>query len=279
MKFLFPDNLKVKLLHFSFSSNLFPYILFTFVTDFQLKNWMTICIFVFLLTIIASFIQRISGFGFGIFVMMFFPYLIPSYGESVMLSGLLAGSTAIFIAIKNWKYIRWRLMWWVISFNLLTSFLATEYMVSLSNATLKQCLGVVLILIALYFLFAEEKIGTMFHSRSAQITIGSISGIMGGMFAMPGPPLVLYCISTLKDKREYITTLQAFSVIFNLFYTLFRFKVGFYSENTWIWWVAGLIGVVIGSSLGTRCFESISNRTLKHIVYILMIISGVVAMF
>ena len=51
-------------------------------------------LFVFILTIIASFIQRVSGFGFGIFVMMFFPFFLPSYGDAVMLSGLLAGSTA-----------------------------------------------------------------------------------------------------------------------------------------------------------------------------------------
>lgn len=238
----------------------------------------TICLFIFLLTIVASFIQRMSGFGFGIFVMMFFPFFLPSYGESVMLSGLLAGSTALFIALKNWKYIRLRLMGWVVLFNLLFSFLATEYMTMLSNDTLKQWLGVVLILIALYFLFAEEKMGRMFHSRLAQISIGSISGVMGGMFAMPGPPLVLYCISTFKDKREYVTTLQAFSVVFNVFYTLFRLKVGFYSKDTWIWWMAGLVGAVIGSSLGTRFFETISNRMLKRIVYVLMIVSGIVAM-
>ena len=66
---------------------------------------MLICTFIFLLGIVASFIQRVSGFGFGIFVMMFFPFFLPSYGESVMLSGLLAGSTALMIAIRNWKYI------------------------------------------------------------------------------------------------------------------------------------------------------------------------------
>ena len=64
---------------------------------------MLTCTFIFLLTIIASFIQRVSGFGFGIFVMMFFPFFLPSYGDSVMLSGLLAGSTALMIAIKNWN--------------------------------------------------------------------------------------------------------------------------------------------------------------------------------
>ena len=238
---------------------------------------MLTCTFIFFLAIIASFIQRVSGFGFGIFVMMFFPFFLPSYGESVMLSGLLAGSTALMIAIRNRKYIRWRLMGLVTFFNVLFSFVATEYMRSLSNDVLKQCLGVVLILISLYFLFGEGRMGRIFKSKPAQVTIGSISGVMGGMFAMPGPPLVLYCISTLEDKREYVTTLQAFSVVFNLFYTAFRFKAGFYSDNTWLWWVIGLVGTMIGSSLGSRCFELISNRTLKLIVYVMMIISGIVA--
>ena len=234
-------------------------------------------LFVFILTIIASFIQRVSGFGFGIFVMMFFPFFLPSYGDSVMLSGLLAGSTALMIAVRNWHYIRWKLMGRVVLFNVIASFLATEYMRSLGNDTMKQCLGVMLILIALYFLFNEGKISRIFKSKLAQITIGSLSGVMGGMFAMPGPPLVLYCISTIVDKREYVTTLQAFSVVINLCYTLIRFKVGFYSEDTWLWWLVGLVGAVIGSTLGGRCFEHISNRTLKYIVYVMMIVSGVVA--
>ena len=238
---------------------------------------MLTCTFIFFLAIIASFIQRVSGFGFGIFVMMFFPFFLPSYGESVMLSGLLAGSTALMIAIRYRKYIRWRLMGLVTFSNVLFSFVATEYMRSLSNDVLKQCLGVVLILISLYFLFGEGRMGRIFKSKPAQVTIGSVSGVMGGMFAMPGPPLVLYCISTLEDKREYVTTLQAFSVVFNLFYTVFRFKAGFYSDDTWLWWVIGLVGTMIGSSLGSRCFELISNRTLKLIVYVMMIISGIVA--
>ena len=233
--------------------------------------------FVFILTIIASFIQRVSGFGFGIFVMMFFPFFLPSYGESVMLSGLLAGSTALMIALRNWQYIRWNLMGRVVLFNVVASYLATEYMNSLGNDTMKQCLGVVLILIALYFLFGEGKLGRIFKSKLAQVTIGSISGVMGGMFAMPGPPLVLYTISTINDKREYVTTLQAFSVVMNLCYTLFRFKAGFYSEDTWLWWLVGLMGAVIGSSVGARCFERISSHTLKYIVYAMMIVSGVVA--
>jgi len=39
----------------------------------------------------------------------------------------------------------------------------------------------------------------------------------------------------------------------------------------------GVGGAIIGFSLGSRCFELISNRTLKLIVYAMMIVSGVVA--
>lgn len=236
-----------------------------------------VTLFVLILTIIASFIQRVTGFGFGIFVMMFFPFFLPSYGESIMLSGLLAGTTAFLITISNMHYVRWRMMGIIVLFNVIASFLAIEYMSSLSNETLKRCLGVVLILIALYFLWGKNKSNKHFLSRWAQGIIGTISGIMGGMFAMPGPPVVLYCISSIDNKREYVVTLQAFSVIFNIFYTLFRTKVGFYSESTLLWWGAGLIGLMIGTSLGSRCSERISNQRLKQIVYIMMILSGIVA--
>lgn len=233
---------------------------------------------IFLLALVASFIQRVSGFGFGIFVMMFFPFFLPGYGESVMLSGLLAGTTALMIAVKNWKYIRWRMMGVVLFFNILFSFLATEYMTSLSNETLKRCLGVVLILIAFYFLFSEgKKMKVLMHSKWTQGVIGSISGVMGGMFAMPGPPLVIYCINSLADKREYVSTLQAFSVMCNVFYTFFRAKVGFYSEDTFIWWGVGLLGGMVGTSIGTCLFNYISNNILRRIVYGLMIVSGLMA--
>ena len=95
-----------------------------------------VTLFVLILTIIASFIQRVTGFGFGIFVMMFFPFFLPSYGESVMLSGLLAGTTAFLITISNMHYVRWRMMGIIVLFNVIASFIAIEYMSSLCYETL-----------------------------------------------------------------------------------------------------------------------------------------------
>ena len=236
-------------------------------------------LFVFILTIAASFIQRVSGFGFGIFVMMFFPFFLPSYGESVTLSGLLAGTTALLIAIRNWRHIRWRAMWIIVLFNILASFVAIEFMSSIGNEALKRCLGIMLIIISLYFMFYDGKVKMIFCSKPAQMIIGVISGVMGGMFAMPGPPVVLYSIGVIEEKRQYIATLQAFSVVFNVFYTFFRARVGFFSDNTLLYWSIGLFGLFIGTLLGARCFEYISRETLKRIVYLMMMVSGAAAIF
>ena len=119
----------------------------------------------------------------------------------------------------------------------------------------------------------------IFCSKPAQMIIGVISGVMGGMFAMPGPPVVLYSIRVIEEKRQYIATLQAFSVVFNVFYTFFRARVGCFSDNTLLYWSIGLFGLFIGTLLGARCFEYISRETLKRIVYLMMMVSGVAAIF
>ena len=37
------------------------------------------CLLIILVSVGGGFVQRVSGFGLGIFVMLFFPYLLPGY--------------------------------------------------------------------------------------------------------------------------------------------------------------------------------------------------------
>lgn len=67
-----------------------------------------IVIELFLLSIGASFVQRTTGFGFGIFIMTMLPSIMPSYGEATTLSGILAMTTSLIIVIQKYKYITWR---------------------------------------------------------------------------------------------------------------------------------------------------------------------------
>ena len=232
---------------------------------------------IFLLDMGGAFIQRVSGFGFGVFVMIFLPYLLSSYGEAAALSGLLAGSSALVIAVRVWRRIRWDVVWPLLIVNVIVSLIAIEYMASLGNDVLKRSFGAMFVIISLYCLFFDGRVKVPATWWSKGV-LGALSGVMGGMFAMPGPALVLYCIGHIKDKLDYVATLQAFSVLLNIFYALFRARVGFIQDEILVWWLIGLGGSLVGTYVGSRFFERINGVMLKRIVYSMLFVSGVIAM-
>ena len=71
----------------------------------------SIVLYIFLLSIGASFIQRTTGFGFGIFIMTMLPFLMPTYGEATTLSGLLAITTSAAIVWRLRNYVTWQRLW------------------------------------------------------------------------------------------------------------------------------------------------------------------------
>ena len=71
-------------------------------------------LFIFLLSIGASFVQRTTGFGFGIFIMTMLPFLMPSYGEATTLSGLLAITTSAVIVWRLREYVTWQRLWTIL---------------------------------------------------------------------------------------------------------------------------------------------------------------------
>lgn len=233
---------------------------------------------VFFLSIAASFVQRVSGFGFGIFIMMFLPYIMPSYNEAVALSGLLSGTTALFIVLGNIRHVRWSKLPVIFFFNALVSYFIISYMLSLSSETMSRYLGAALIAVALYFLFSNGRAGVFITNLWAQCAVGAVSGVMGSMFGMPGPPVVLYGVNAIHDKKAYMATMQAFWLLFNCFYLLCRASGGYYSRQTPLYWLVGLSGVVVGIFLGAKYYNTLDVRTFKRIVYSVMLLSGIIAL-
>ena len=68
-------------------------------------------LYIALLAMGGSLIQRTTGFGFGIFVMTLLPFLMPSFGEATTLSGLLALSTSFVTCLKMRGLIIWKHLW------------------------------------------------------------------------------------------------------------------------------------------------------------------------
>ena len=231
----------------------------------------------FLMSLGAAFVQRVSGFGFGIFIMTVLPYIMPSYGEATTLSGLMAMVTSLIIAIRNYKYLHWKKLFIILFTFLIVSYIAVQFVSIASDGILKKLLGGILIFASIWFLFLSKRVHLP-ATVPVQISMGTISGLMGGFFGMQGPPAVLYFISSAKQKEEYMAMAQMYFLLGNIFMTGYRAQCGYLTAAVLHGWCCGIVAVLIGTTLGSIVFRFVSLDILRRIIYAYMAISGIIAL-
>ena len=234
-------------------------------------------IYIILLATGASFIQRTVGFGFGIFIMTSLPFLMPSYGEAVTLSGLLSLTSASVVMVKYLKYVNWKRLLPIVAAFVIFSTLAICMLEKIEGNTMRRILGILLVVISLYFSFFKEKIQKLVKpTRGWQLGTGTASGIMGGLFGMHGPPVVLYLIASEPDKDHYMGMIQTYAVITNITMLVVRACNGYVTPAVGNAYLYALGGLAIGVIAGNWAFSCIPNRLFTYIVYTYIGISGLI---
>lgn len=232
-------------------------------------------ILILVLALCASFVQRTIGFGFGILMMTMLPLLMPSYGEATALSGILAMFTSASATFAMRRFISWKRMLPVLGVFLIVSTGSIFLLHGINDRIIMVILGIVLILTSLYFILLSGRV----HIRPtlpAQIGTGILSGLMGGFFAMQGPPAVLYFLSSEKDKEHYLAMISAYLLIGNLTTTVVRYANGFLTRDVGVGILWGIAGVAAGAFLGAKAFRRIPHKVFDYIVYAYIAFSGVI---
>ena len=235
----------------------------------------SVVIAIFLLSIGASFVQRTTGFGFGIFIMTMLPYLMPTYGEATTLSGILAITTSAVIVWRLRRYVTWQRLWPILLTFMVVSTMAIFVLTRIEDHILRQILGAALIVISIYFALFSQKI-KLPTTKQVQVGAGTLSGLMGGFFGMQGPPAVLYFIQSEPTKEHYMAMAQTYFLIGNAMMTLVRAYNGFFTTTVLTDYCFGLGGVIIGTSLGAYVFKRIPNRVFRYVVYAYIGVSGMI---
>ena len=229
----------------------------------------------FIVSCTGCLIQRITGFGYGIFVMMFFPHFMPSYGEANALSGMVSAVTSIIVAFSLRKHIQWKLIPAPLIGSIITSYIAVQFMSGQNDKTLKLMLGVALIILSIYFFFFAGKIKFK-PSLWKGAVAGSISGVMNGLFAMGGPPMVIYFMVSNKDMKDYLATIQMYFALSNIYTTAIKASAGYVTKEVLVFFAIACISALVGVFFGKKIFSHCKPDLLKKVVYGFMAVSGVI---
>lgn len=230
---------------------------------------------IILVTLAGSVIQRVTGFGFGIFAMMFLPYFFEIYGEANALTGLLSAFSTIIVTLSLFRHVHWKNIIFPVAGSMLMTFLAVTFMKGQNDSLLKIMLGVALILMSLYFILFSDKI----HIRPTWyggLIAGCLSGILNGLFAMGGPPVVVYFMESEKEPKRYLATIQAFFALTNIYSSAVKAAAGYVSMTVLLCFAVGCAGMLAGLLIGRLIFSRLNAAKIKNAVYGMMAVSGAV---
>ena len=238
---------------------------------------MNFSIEIFLLAAGASFVQRTIGFGFGIFIMTALPFLMPSYAEAVTLSGLLSLTSAAVVMIKYLSYVNWKRLLPILAAFGVFSTIAICMLDRIEGPAMRRILGLMLIILSLYFSFFKTRLQKYIRpTRGWQIGTGTASGIMGGLFGMHGPPVVLYLIVSEPTKEHYMGMIQTYAVLTNIAMLAVRAYNGYVTPSVGSAYLYAAGGLAIGVIAGNWAFKRIPARIFTLIVYAYIGVSGAI---
>ena len=238
-----------------------------------MDNWLLILLLI-LVTVGGGFVQRVSGFGLGIFVMLFFPYLLPSYAMGAAVSCLLSVIGSGYNAVRYRKDIHVKTVLPLICAAAVTIPIAVHFSSSAPEALMKRLLGIVLIVLSVYFLFFSGKVRIR-PTVGNGVIAGALGGTLNGLFSTGGPPVVLYMVHAAEDKAVYFASIQFYFALTNAYSSIARLVNGIITWEVMGWFAVCTIGWGIGNAIGVRVFERLDGDKLKKVIYIGMIVSGI----
>ena len=227
---------------------------------------------VFAIALVSAMLQATIGFGFSILAMIFLPRLLP-YPAAVTLNISIALMNTSYLSIKHRKHIAWKTVMPLLIPTLICGVIFTLGSASVDSLYMDMILGAVLIILSLYFIAFADKIKINPSPLSGAL-MGSIAGIGNGFFGIGGPPAVLYLMPAVKDKKEYLATIQCYFALCNIANLLLRIAMGAYTLELVPLTISGWCGVLIGTLIGFQFFKKMDLSFLKRFVYFFVGING-----
>ncbi|MBR3693365.1 MAG: sulfite exporter TauE/SafE family protein [Erysipelotrichales bacterium] len=231
-------------------------------------------IIVFISALLGGFTQTVTGFGSGIVIMLFLPYILPIMQASA-LNVMVTVVLNVILVVKYRKFVNYRMIWIPSLISFAISTVVIYIGTGLDTNLMKMIFALFLIVLAIYFIFFSDKI-KLKADLPTVITCAMLAGAANGLFGIGGPPMALYFLTITNSKEEYIGTTQVYFLLTSLYTTLIRIMNNVIDEKIVMLILPGLIGILIGEFVGIRVVDRISHEKMKRLMYMFLAFSGVV---
>jgi len=229
----------------------------------------------FFVSVLSSLIQGVLGFGFAAVFMTLLPIWLPfrMVASMELILGTAAAIRLLYPVRKQAKLVV--LVSPLIGFFVLST-LGVHLLMNVEERILRKILGGILILLSAFRLSKKGTEKTT-PSFAKGLLAGSISGLLGGLFNLAGPPLAVYYLSCADDLTEYNATMQLTFLVMGSYSLLLHFLYGNLNVQTVRYSLVGFIAIFVGAMVAEMFRENLNKKQLSICMNVFMMIVGILS--
>ncbi|UXM94943.1 TSUP family transporter [Bartonella sp. HY329] len=227
--------------------------------------------------ILATYVQTVTGFAFGLVLMglIGLSHLLPLADTAIIVSILTLTNAAV-ILLKAWRMVDIKHLSLTLAgafpFVIIGVFLL-DWLASTSLTLLQLILGLVIALSS-FQLLQRPKTGSQIAPNYSFVISGALGGLLSGLFSAAAPPIVHHFYRQPIDYKIIRDTLLALFACTGIL-RLTTVVISGSWHSTIIWWtLIALPFVIITSYLARRFPPPLGPEAIRRLVFLLLFASG-----
>jgi uncharacterized protein len=238
-------------------------------------NQLILNISLFAITLLAYFIKGITGFGNTLVMNSLFSFFKENrFTTPVDL--LLSIPTNLYTAWKERKSINFKIVLPLTIIVILGNIPGILLLAIGETTVLKSVLGVVLILLGLEMYFRKSPSENSPRNKPIPfLIIGTLSGLLMGLFGI-GALLAAYIHRTSKNRNDYRGNICCVFAVDNIVRLLGYLYIGILNDGILLFSLFMVPAIIAGMYLSTKVDRRFNEASVKKLILVLLILSGLV---
>ncbi len=220
----------------------------------------------------ASFLQGMTGFGFGMAAMALLPLLI-GFHDAVKLAAVLGLAVNMFTFATCSKHYDWRQGKALIAAAAVGAPCGVALAHLAPGAWMIRALGLLICVFTLHELVLSRltKVAMPHHWA---VPMGLLAGGFGGAVNIGGPPAVVYCYSRSWTKTQVVAVLQVMFVVIGLLRVALSLGAGLLETRDAAVILAALPPTFLAITLGRKLLDRVPQSRMRIGVHLALFAMG-----
>jgi uncharacterized membrane protein YfcA len=222
---------------------------------------------------VAALVASTFGFGVALIAMPALAFMI-DIKTATPLVALVIMTVVVTVLLRQWREVQFQSVWRLILGSIFGVPLGLFLLKGLHDQVMKLSLALIIIAFSCYNVFTPHML--VLKTERAAYLFGMVSGILGGAYTTPGPPIVMYGVLRQWPPSTFRVTLLGYFLPSTVLVLTGHYAAGLWTSSVLRLFAFSLPGVLVAIVMGNYINRVIPKGKFDRAVYVLLICVGVV---